>query len=312
MLRRIAIVTTLGVLLFATHARAEPTKEDLARADALFKEGRAMLAAGKLPQACEKLDESYKLAPGLGTLINLGACHERSGKIARAYGVYKRAARIAHEAGRADREKEASERVTALEPKVAKVRFPVHEPEGDVLLFCDGVQIEPYEPGLGAVEPGKHVCRADAGAKTKWTGPIIVAEGETRTLDLTTSTFGEHTTKPESPSPSPAPEPPPPAEPSNATTYVGWGLVGLGVLSLGASGVFAYQAKSKDDEAGTHCDARGCDPEGVSLGNDARSAGDVATVLSIVGLTLAAGGAVMLLVLRPSAKKTAFSPVIRF
>src|SRR5204862_8365930 len=122
---RRALIAGFSASLVILHAQrahaAEPSKEDLARADALFKEGRALLAAGKLPLACEKLEASYHLAPGLGTLINIGACHERSGKLARAYSVYKQASHIARDSGRTDREKEAMERITALEPKIARV-----------------------------------------------------------------------------------------------------------------------------------------------------------------------------------------------
>jgi hypothetical protein len=197
------------------------------------------------------------------------------------------------------------ERITALEPKIARVRMPVRVDEGEVVLTCDGAAIEPFEPGTAAIDPGKHTCRADAGSKTKWRGPLVLDEGETRTLDLT-APYASATLTPREPAPSStppkdkdSPTPSPPPERSNATTIAGWALLGVGAVSLGASGFFAVQAKSKDDDAAAHCDARGCDPQGVVLGDDAQSAGNVATVFGIAGLALAAGGAVMLFVLRP-------------
>ena len=111
-----------GSLVLSSAARAEPPKDDVRRADELFQEGRAMMVAGKLPEACVKLEESVRLAGGLGTLINLGACHERSGKLALAYAVFSRSASVARHAGRLDREKEAADRASALLVQIGRVR----------------------------------------------------------------------------------------------------------------------------------------------------------------------------------------------
>ncbi len=306
----------------ATTAAAQPTREEMARADALFREGRAMMAAGKLPAACEKLDASYRLAPGLGTLINLGACHEASGKMARAYGVYRRAGRIAREAGRFDREKEAGARSTVLETKVGRVRHPARLDDHDAQLACDGEVAETVEPGLAVLDPGEHTCTIEAGRKTKWHGVLTVAAGQSQTVDTSAPpapaaapvaspvaspvVSSQRASEPAAAEPSPPPSSSSPAaEPKSGTALVGWAALAAGVAALGTGAFFAVRAKSKDDDAGSRCDARGCTQEGVALGEEAKDAGNVATVFAAAGLAVLAGGIVMLVVSRPSGTQSA-------
>ena len=51
---------------------------DVARADLAFREGRALLTEGNYDAACPKLEESQRLDPALGTLVNLAVCYEES------------------------------------------------------------------------------------------------------------------------------------------------------------------------------------------------------------------------------------------
>jgi hypothetical protein len=68
-------------------------------------------------------------------------------------------------------------------------------------------------------------------------------------------------------------------------------LGGLGIVGLGVGGAFALSAKSKYDASLQNCaqaNKDACTAEGVSQRNDARSAGNIATI------ALAAGGAALL------------------
>jgi hypothetical protein len=317
--RLVTIGVIGGLLLVSSAAHAEPTKEEIKRADELFREGRAMMAANKLPEACAKIEESWKLAGGIGTLINLGACHERSGKLALAYGVYNRAAVVAHDAGRFDREKEASERATGLLVLIGRARVVVRSGE-DATLQCNGITPPSIEKSVWALDAGPHGCEVRVAGTVRWAGVIKTIAGETQTIEIASSSSTPpgasfppqqreelRTTPHASPSPNPAPGPAPPPEGASARVVVGWSLVGIGIAGIGVSGLFALQASSKDNDANGHCDKTGCDAQGVALGEEAKSAGNAATAFVIGGAASLAAGLVLVLLLGPSAPASASS-----
>src|SRR5258707_4828128 len=57
-------------------------------AEALFQEGRQLLEAGHVDEACLRLAESYWQEPASWTLLNLARCHQTHGKIATARAQY--------------------------------------------------------------------------------------------------------------------------------------------------------------------------------------------------------------------------------
>ena len=86
--RRVRLSAALGraalslVLLGAGVATAQTL--DPVGGQWLFREGRALMKDGDLAAACPKLEESLRLDPAVGTLMNLAECHERQGRTASA------------------------------------------------------------------------------------------------------------------------------------------------------------------------------------------------------------------------------------
>ena len=89
---------------------------------------------------------------------------------------------------------------------------------------------------------------------------------------------------------------------SNLKT-IGFVTIGVGVIGLGIGSYLGLSAKSLDRDAEALCTA-GCSPEGKALNDDARSRGNLATVVFTIGAVAAAGGIVMVLVAPSSSSRT--------
>ena len=91
----------------------------------LFQQGRALMADGRIAEACQKLEESQRLDPAGGTILNLALCHEQEGRLARSWSEFKEAMVVAKRDGRRDRELEAANHVSALEPRLSRLTIVV-------------------------------------------------------------------------------------------------------------------------------------------------------------------------------------------
>jgi hypothetical protein len=109
----------------ARAAPAEGESDERALATALFREGRRLMAEGRPAEACPKLEESQRLDPGGGTLLNLALCHELEGRTATSWSEFANALSIARRDHRDDRAAEAQRHMASLEPKLARLRLVV-------------------------------------------------------------------------------------------------------------------------------------------------------------------------------------------
>src|SRR5512145_2755140 len=82
--RRVSVGIVMTTLLVGGYAHGQ-AGSDRVTARSLFDEARALVAAGKVADACPKFEESQRLDPGPGTLFNLADCYERSGRTATAW-----------------------------------------------------------------------------------------------------------------------------------------------------------------------------------------------------------------------------------
>src|SRR4051812_48456348 len=96
-----------AVLCCAPLVARAATPADKAAAESLFASALALLSEKKFSEACPKLEESQRLDPASGTLLNLAWCHEMEGKTATAWAEYKKLLALADAEGRVDRSTEA-------------------------------------------------------------------------------------------------------------------------------------------------------------------------------------------------------------
>jgi hypothetical protein len=89
---------------------------------------------------------------------------------------------------------------------------------------------------------------------------------------------------------------PPPDAGGRDYRSVGFVLGGAGVVALGIGAYFGVRAWQKNDESSDHCDGDRCFSQtGVDLRDEARSAGNSSTVLSVAGGALLASGVTLVL-----------------
>jgi len=155
----------------AAHAQS-PDQQAKAIADALFDDGRKLMADGKTPEACAKFEASIEALPQLGARMNLAQCYEKLGRTASAYVEWREVVGLAAKT-KDPREQFARERLDALGPTVMRLTIQVTEP--DVSVKLDGIAIPRATFGTGIpVDPGAHQLVATAPGKPDWSSKIDV------------------------------------------------------------------------------------------------------------------------------------------
>src|SRR6185503_11792758 len=116
-------------------------------------------------EACPLFEESQRLDPQMGTLLNLAICHENVGRIASAWGEFRAVEQQARAASRDDRVKLAHERAEKLEPRLPRLRLVAPARVHGLTVKVDGeTKGEPLWEGV-AVDPGIRNVEASAPGK---------------------------------------------------------------------------------------------------------------------------------------------------
>jgi len=310
--RRFVARTAMGlscvVIPLATSHRAagaDASLADKAAAQTLFDEGRKLMTAGKFNEACPKLAESQKLDPGVGTQFNLSDCYEKLGQTASAWAGFLEAASAAKAMGQSDREKVARERAATLAPRLSKITITSASASLPGLeIKRDGVAIGRALWGTAIpVDPGSHLIEASAPGKKPWQTNAKV-EGEKANVVVSIPMLEDAPPEAATAQASTSAIVADTGSPGRGRRTLALVVGGVGIVGLGVGTAFALSAKAKKDDSLLNCPASPnlCNATGVNQRNDARSAGDVATVAFGAGVILIATG-VVLFVTAPSGEK---------
>ncbi len=297
----VACVALLGTMVASTDvSHAQPTPENKAIAESLFRDGRALMDQGRIPEACRKLEESQKLDPALGTLLNMAVCHEKEGKIATAWAEFNEAMVQARREGRQDRYDLAAQHVQGIEPNLPRLTIQV--PPNSRL---PGLEILRNDTPLGSgawntalpVDPGDVKIEARAPKYKPWSTTIPIAFKETKAVEVPVLELA-----PEPPKPPPGIAPPPtstapprPREWWNGNRVAGVTVGGIGLAAMAVGGVFGYNALNKNSQAKDYCSGTTCsDQRGVDLSDDARSSARIADITVGAGALAVAVGAILI------------------
>jgi hypothetical protein len=314
-----ALGLALAVQLAAIPARAQASADDKAAAEALFDDGKRLLAAKQYAEACPRFEASQRLDPGIGTLLYLADCYESQGRVASAWGTFREASAAAKTAGQADREQVARARAALLEPKLYRLTLTVGPggPAG-LTLRRNGVEVRREVWNLPfPVDPGHCTLEATAPGKKPWSlavdipvspGAQAITVPPLADLPVEVAPVAPlappRATGTETAPPAPPPEP----EGSWSRKRTAVVILGTGVAGAVVGAIFGGQAISKNNQAASQCPNDVCpDNQGVGLTNQAKTAADVSTVAFAVGGAAIAGG-LLLLLTAPSSQSKARAP----
>jgi len=292
----------MSIALAPRPARADAAA-DKAAAEALYQLAQQLMSAGDYANACPKLDASNSLDPGVGTLLLLGDCQEKLGKLAGAWAAFREAAQLAESRNDAERARLAEVRAAALKPRLVYVVYKVAA-GNDVAGFelrLSGALVSkgswgvglPLDPGryeLVASAPNRETWHSTLEVPTKLAGPLVVQVPVLRAVPVRASS-------------------PPAATPSrmtgdsqssNGSAQKTWGVVvgAVGAAALIGSGVIAFLASQKNSDSKDRCDRANpnlCDPQGLEQRKDAQDLARISTFVGIGGAVVLAGGTVLYL-----------------
>jgi hypothetical protein len=312
--RLLALLATLACLALSRPSAAQVS--DSALAESLFRDAKRLMNESKFSEACPKFAESYRLDPGLGTLLNLAACHEAEGKIASAWAEFSDAVARARRDGDQDRLAFAEERVRSLEPRLPRLVISLQAGASvpGLVVKLDGREISSAAFGVAVpVDPGNHQVQANAPGKQPW-AHNVQAPAQAANLAVSVPPLQDAGAGPApapAPTPTPAPgaaepggHPPPapaPAEtPKKSKTGVIIAGVATGALVVGAvvTGVL-YNGKKDDFEKADSIGA----PNRFSKRDEAQTMGIVNAVL-IGGAAVGAGVTLILLATSSSSSES--------
>ena len=172
-------VIGLPITLMTQVARGQESGAEGALAEALYREGRKLMAMGKVAEACPKFAESYRLDAATGTLLNLASCHENEHKLATAWFEFSGAVALARRDRRYDRVRFAQERLAIIEPRLSYLTVVV-PPAVDLTgleIRVDGVVVRSAARGVSTpVDPGDHRVDASAPGHKPWSQQVGITQ----------------------------------------------------------------------------------------------------------------------------------------
>jgi hypothetical protein len=298
----------LGLLLAASSSAmaAEPNAKDPAAADALFRDGRKAMQAGNYAVACPKFQESYRLDPAPGTLLNLGDCEEKQGHLAAAWQYFRDAEQ---RLGSDERAGIAKQRWEALDARLAFVTFklPANAPP-DTKVVRDDVELRAAALTVALpIDPGPHVVRVRAPGHVETKIDLSLKSGERKEVPLEigaaapSSAASDNNNKGGSSFST--------SDPNQRPNYLPWIAYSVAAAGLITMGIGAWQVLDAKSVVEEKCDPNKlCEQAGLDAADKGKAFSIVGTVGGAVFLLGAAAGTYLLLT---SPKKSTTGMTVR-
>ncbi len=305
---RVLAIATAFLVLHSASARAQS-----AEAEVLFRDGRTLIKNGKLAEGCTKIEASERIESSVGTLLNLGDCREKLGKVASAWAAFRKAEATAKRANNDDkREDEARKRAVALEPKMSSLIIEVAQPTAGLVVKRDGETLDAALLNTTVpLDPGTYTIVAEAPGYTPWKTDVVIPFKTKRQLAIPALARSKEVASAAVGTSAPQPI----VYRKVHRTWSGWRKfsVVLGVAGVGAAGTglyFGMRARELEDSANQRCPLVVCsDSQALSDNRRARDNGTRANILYIAGGAAVASAVALWFVGGPG-ESTVVTPMI--
>lgn len=267
-------VGIFGTALFLAGKTAEaqgPSNTRSAQSDALVRQAHSLLNEGRVEAACARLEAAETLVVSAHTLLELGDCHERTGRNASAWHAFLEAEALAQDKTDHELAQRAAERVAALEPKLNRIVFLVpttsRVPGLTVRLGANTVPASAWGTAI-PIDPGMHRISASAKGYHGWSAEIDASKGQGRQYPIDVPTLApEH------------------VDVDRGRAYRTAGVVtgSVGLAGIGAGAVFSALSHSANDAATCAKGVIQCTP----------NPGTKSTLSDAATLSFALGGALL-------------------
>jgi hypothetical protein len=262
-------------------ARAEPLEE---RASLLFAAGREAMKREDYPAACANFDESQRLDPSLGTVLNLAVCEERQGHLTRARTLLEQF--LSSAPPEDDRRANAQQLASSLDARLPQLALQVEPPAvPGTRLSVDGRE-QAFEAGAPLrVDPGQHRLEVDIPGYSAAIITLELSESEQRQQRISLSQLPA-AAAPTRASLVPAPPHARQALPHAVFFALGVGLAGAATAVESGMLIAADRATVRE-----HCANKSCDPTGLAAGRRGKTLVAINTIawpVAVAGTSLAA------------------------
>lgn len=273
----------------AQEPAAETSAEALKRAREQFGQALALQTAGDWTGALTLLKEVAAVKSTPQVRFNMALCEEKLGRLVAALGDYELAAADAR-AEKADQVAEEVEgRLESLRQRIPKITVRRGSGAEAAAIALDGVSLGDQVVGTPMpTDPGPHTIEAQAPGFRPFRKSLRLAEQQSETVEIVLE-----------------PEPPPPAgvvsrvdggPAAGRSPVYGYVIGGIGIASLGASGIFFGLRAAKISDLDKVCPNRTCPSSAQQSDIDAgKLYTTVANVTLAVGVAAVAGGLVLVL-----------------
>lgn len=312
-----ALCLPIACLLVATPAHAQRSVSDKAAAEALFDEGLQLMNDKRYAEACPKLEESQRIDAGIGTLLYLAECYEKTGRTASAWATFREAASAASAAGQSDRARQGKARADRLEGTLSKLTVSVATANRSIAGFQvtrsgEAVQAALFDTAM-PVDPGQLVIEATAPGYEPFTKTVSVPPNSGRAqiqipalvplaggaavapATAAGSTTAGQTEAQQQQTQSDVLAADTPSTEGDTARTVGVVLMGVGAAGLVVGSIFGIDALQKNSDAVDACgeDTSCPSKEGEKLSDEAQDAALASTIgFAAGGAALIAGGIV--------------------